>query len=486
MRIGQHQLDSALMQRFIAEAATKSSALFMAFLLARWLAAEGFGGYSQSQALVAVLVPIALFGLGIAIIRQIAGATSTADIVAPITTAFVLISVISLGLATVMWIVAPHMATAFSNHPSAIALFRAAAVLLPVAAWQVLFFEALRARERVLTTTLLQIGESLASLATIIVLWFSGELTPVTVILLITGLKAFFLLCALADLQRSQKVGPIHIRLLSRRDVQAGLALGIPLMIAGLGESLMGMVDRILVGSLAGSEAVGRYVAAQTLAAILASWGSPYWWLLYPRMARAMNKNSHAETIAVTHRLFGNYITFAMPLAVLIVILGPQVLTLAVGESFHISTIAMAILVLAVFVNQSVTPWEYSLYISGKAVFLMWTSLFWGVAAVFGIIVLLPAYGLLGAALSIAFARIGFAAIIVQGAERHGLGAALLPVEIISRAGIALALGVLIVGISAIVTSVVHIPWIAATLFSAVYGLSNLAVWLTQARRRSI
>jgi O-antigen/teichoic acid export membrane protein len=485
MRIGQHHIDGALVQRFIAEGVTKGSALILAFLLARWLAAEGFGGYSQTQALVAVLVPIVLLGLGFAIIRQIAGATNATDIAAPITTAFLLVSIISLGLAVAMWATAPRFAGEFSNHPSAIALVRAAAILLPIAAWQILLSEALRARQRVRTATLLQISESLLSLTGIVLLWFLGNLTPVTAIILIAILKVFFLLCAAGDLVRSQAIGPSQIRLLSRRDVQAALALGIPFMIAGLGESLMGMVDRVLIGSLAGSETVGRYVAAQTLIAILASWGAPYWWLLYPRMARAMTSGLRTEAIAITHRLFGNFITFAAPLAVLLAILGPQILTLAVGESFQISPVTMPILVLAIFINQSATPWEYSLYISGKAVFLMWTSLFWGFAAVVGIVVLLPSYGVLGAAISVASARLGFAIAIIIGAGRAGLGAELLPRESTLRTLVALLLAILVVAIGSITTTVVQNPWTAALLFVAAYALSDLTMRLVQARQRA-
>lgn len=485
MRIGQRQIDGALVQRFIAEGVTKGAALFLAFLLARWLAAEGFGGYSQTQALVAVLVPIVLLGLGFAIIRQIAGATNAADIAAPITTAFLLISMLSMGLAVAIWVFAPRFAADFSNHPSAIALIRAAAILLPVAAWQNLFFEALRARQRVRTATLLQIGESLLSLAGIAVLWILNDLTPVTAIIMIAIFKVVFLLSAAADLMRSQAIGPGQIRLLSRKDVLAALALGVPFMIAGLGESLMGMVDRVLIGSLAGSETVGRYVAAQTLITILASWGAPYWWLLYPRMARALTAGSSSEAIALTHRLFGNFITFATPLAVLLAILGPQILILALGETFQIAPATMAVLVLAIFINQSATPWEYSLYISGKAVFLMGTSLFWGLAAVVGIVVLLPAYGILGAAIAVASARLGFAIIIIHGAGRSGLGLELLPRDSALRVLAALSLAVLVVVLGSTMTTMMQTPWIAAALFIAVYGLSDLSARLYQTRRQA-
>ena len=486
MMIGRHRIDGDLVLRFTAEVMTKGAALAMAFLLARWLAADGFGGYSQTQALVAVLVPIVLLGLGFAVIRQIAGAGTTAGIAAPIATAFVITSVISLVLATIMWTTANSIAGHFSDHPAATSLVRAAAILLPIAAWQSLMFEALRARHRVKSATALQIGESAFSLASVVILTFFEQLTPVTAIAVIAVIKFVFFLCAGTDLALSQRIRPAQLAILPLPGIRSALALGIPFMIAGLGEALMGLVDRVLVGSLAGADTVGRYVAAQTLIAILASWGAPYWWLLYPRMARAMANDSPTEALAATHRLFGNFIAWGTPLAVLLAILGAQILTLAVGETFQISPTTMSVLVLAVFVNQAATPWEYYLYITGKAVFLMWTSLAWDIVAVAGILVLLPEIGLLGTAISVATARTGFALCVVFKAGQQGLGPQLLPPRVTQRSAVALAAGMGVIALMYLVSApVTLLPWHVASAFLAAYLLASGVTALLQARWRT-
>ena len=486
MMIGRHRIDGDLMLRFVAEGATKGSALVMAFLLARWLAAEGFGGYSQTQALVAVLVPLVLLGLGFALIRQIAGAATTADIVAPVATAFVIASAVSLVVAAAMWAAANTIAAHFTDHPAATSLVRAAAILLPIAVWQSLLFEALRARHRVKSATVLQIAESGLSLLAIIALALSENLTPVTAIAAIAALKLVFFVLAGVDLALSEHIRPSQLALLPLPGIRAALALGIPFMIAGLGEALMGLVDRVLVGSLAGADTVGRYVAAQTLIAVLASWGAPYWWLLYPRMARAIATDSSAHALSAVHRLFGNFIAWATPLAVLLAILGAQILTVALGETFRISPTTMSVLVLAVFVNQSATPWEYYLYVTGKAVFLMWTSLAWGIIAVAGIVILLPELDLLGAAISVATARLGFALSLVFKAGQNGLGAQLLPPEVTQRAVIALAVGIgVIAGMHLGWGSATLAPWHVAGTFLAAYVVtSGITAWF-QARWRT-
>lgn len=485
MKIGPWRIEAALLQRFLAESITKGSALILAFLLARWLAVEGFGAYSQTQALVAVLVPLALLGLGFAIVRQIAGATTTQDIASPIATAFFLVSLTSISIGVVLWFTAVPLAGVFSNHPSAVALIRAAAVLLPVAGWQTLFLEALRARQRVRAATAIQIGEALFALSGVVALLWLDTLTPVTAIALITAVKTVFLIWAVADLFFSQAIRPTQLVLLSPRCIRTALALGIPIMIAGLGEVMMGFVDRLLIGSMAGSDTVGRYVAAQTLIAILASWGAPYWWLLYPRMARALADKAHAEAIATVHRLFGAFILYAAPLAALLAILGPGVLALAIGEEYRMSHAVMAALAAAVFVNQSATPWEYSLYISGRALFLMIASLFWGACALAAIATLVPQMGLLGAAIAVAGARLGFAVTVVLGARQQGMGAVLLPPGLALRTLTALGGGILAAAIAAFITAQAEIAWMSAVLFLVAYGLIAFGVPSLQARRAS-
>jgi O-antigen/teichoic acid export membrane protein len=486
MMIGRHRIDGDLALRFAAEGASKGSALVMAFLLARWMAAEGFGAYAQTMALVAVLVPVMLLGLGFAIVRQIAGARDAAAIAAPVTTALAIASALTLPLAAVMWLSAANVAAHFSDHPDATALVRAAAVLLPVAAWQSLIYEALRARQRVRATTGLQIAEAALSLLAMIGLFLTGHLNPVGAVTAIATLKLLFFLLAGFDLVRAHELRAAGFALLPPRGIRAALALGIPFMIAGLGEALMGLADRVLVGSLAGADMAGRYIAAQTLIAILSSWGAPYWWLLYPRMAKAMSRNSVQGAVAATRRLFGNFIAWGAPLAVILALLGPQILTLALGPGYQVASVTVGILVLAVFVNQAATPWEYFLYIRGRAVFLMWGSLAWGAAAVAGITILLPAYDLPGAASAVAAARLGFALSIMFAAGRLGAGTQLLPPLVTARAAMGVAAGiasVVLAGFSG--KPALANPWLLAGVFLLVYLLVNFLAARLQARWRT-
>lgn len=486
MNVGRYRLDADLALRFAAEGSSKATALLMAILLARWLAADGFGAYSQTQALVAVLVPVALLGLGFAVIRHIAGAKDTDEISAPVVTALIVASMVTLPAAAVMWLFASELAVQFSNHPAATELVRTAAVLLPVAAWQSLIFEALRARQRVRAASALQIGEAALTLFAMILLFVVDRLDPVTAVGAVAALKFIFLVAGAMDFLRSQAIGPGHFRLLPLRGIKAVLALGIPFMIAGLGEVLMGLGDRVLVGSLAGADTVGRYAAAQTLVAILASWGAPYWWLLYPRMARAMTDGSSRAAIAATHRLFGNFIIWATPLAVMLALLGSQILTLAVGDDFLVSGMTVGVLVFAVFVNQATTPWEYFLYISGRAIFLMWVSLAWGAAAIAGILILLPELGLLGPAVAVAAARAGFAFCVVAAAGHAGAGLKMLPSQVTVRAIVALLAGA---GVTTLIwlanTSAQVSAWYQAAAFVVIYLLVSLVTDRLQARRRS-
>jgi O-antigen/teichoic acid export membrane protein len=485
MRIAGRQVDTALALRFLTEGSMKGAALVMAFLLARWLGVDDFGSYAQAQAMVLVLAPIALLGLGFAIVRQIAGTSVPRRVGTSLTTALAIVSVISTLAASAIFLAAEAFGTSVMENAVSADLVRAAAVLLPVAAWQTLILESLRGRQRVRTATVLQIGESVSILTAIVALHLAGELTPTNVILSFAAMKFGSLCLGTLDLFRSQRLRWRHLRFLKHTDIRGALALGIPFMIAGFGEALMGMVDRLVLGNILGADAVGRYAAAQTLVAILASWGAPFWWLLYPRMAHALARGTREDMLPPVRKLFGTFLFFGLPIAAAIVLLGPQLLTLALGDDFGVSILLMAFLTGAVFINQSATPWEYHLYIEGKAAFLMWATLAWGMIAVAGTIFLAPRFGIVGAAGPVAAARAGFALTILIAARRNGQGLNFIPADAAIRLMAGFAAGLCTAVPVFAISEPEYGPALSALTFVAAYFTAGPGVSALQARRRS-
>ena len=484
MIVAGRQFDTALLLRFLTEVTTKGAALLTVFALARWLGVTEFGNYLQAQAIALILAPIVLLGLAFAVIRQIAGTSLPDEVGASLTTAFSIASAVSSLIAIVICIFATSIRDLIMENSVSVGLIRTAAILLPIVAWQALTFEAMRARQHVRSTTFLQIGEALMTLSGILILERTDALSPISAIQLIAALKLVALILGLLDLAYSHRLNRSHLKFLRLAGIRSALSLGIPFMIAGLGEALMGMADRLVLGNILGAGAVGQYTAAQTLVAVLASWGAPFWWLLYPRMVKAHNSETGEDVLVAVHKLFAIFLVLGIPLAATVALLGPQLLTLALGEGFAVPIVFMAALVTAVFVNQSATPWEYHLYIEGRAALLMWSTLAWGIAAVGGIVVLAPGLGILGAAVSVAGARIGFALTVIALARRSTSARPLLPRKAAVHAALGLAGGLVAAGAVLLASGPESGPALSTITFLLVYATAGRVWPAVQARRR--
>ena len=432
------RLDGALVARFVAEGATKALSLVTIVVLTRLLAVDGFGAFSQIQALSIAAVPAVTLGLGFSIVRRIAGAIPPAAIAARLLTAGTLVTAAAIAVAAVVWLVAPFAGPHVLDVPDAPSLLRGAALLLAASAFQNLTLEALRARQRATAASALQIGEAAAWLAGVALLTLAGSLDARGVVLLLAAIRAAIALLAALHLIRRESLTDRSARLADRGELRHALAIGLPFVIAGLGDALLAMADRLLVGASLGADMVGRYAAAQMLTTLLASWGAPFWGLLYPRLAAA----PAGEGVLAARRLLGGFVQWGVALVVALALGGAAILPLVAGAGYVVSPAVIALLAITVFVHQAATPWEYSLYIAYRAKTLVWATFAWGLAAVALTLLLLPQFGLAGAAGASLLARLGFAATVAGAAARGGHGAALLPERpVLLRIALALAVG---------------------------------------------
>jgi len=475
------RLDGALVARFVAEGATKALSLVTVVMLTRLLAVDGFGAFSQIQALCVAAVPAVTLGLGFSIVRRIAGAIPPATIAARLATAGTLVAAMAIAVAAVVWLAAPFAGPHVLDVPDAPSLLRAASLLLAASAFQSLALEALRARQRAAAASALQIGEAAAWLAGVALLALAGGLDALGVVLLLAVIRAAVALLAALHLIRREALTERPGRLADREEIRHALAIGLPFVIAGLGDALLAMADRLLVGASLGADMVGRYAAAQMLTTLLASWGAPFWWLLYPRLAAA----PAGEGALAARRLLGGFAQWGVALVVALALGGAAILPLVAGAGYEVSPVVVALLAATVFVHQAATPWEYALYIAYRATTLVWTTFAWGLAAVALTLLLLPQFGLAGAAGASLLARLGFAATVAVAAARFGHGATLLPERpVLLRIALALAGGLATAAVAAGLvggTTGLH----DAAIFLAAYAVIAFATGSRQAGRRA-
>lgn len=470
--------DVALIQRFVAEGVAKSTTLASTIIVARLMGITEFGQLSQIQAGIVLLVPLTLMGLNFAIIRQISTLKSIHDTASSVLTCFLLITGAVCLPAAYLWFKADEISKYLSMGLDAGPAIQTASLLLICTAWQTLILEAIRARQRSSAALKLQLSESFSSMALILGIAFAGQLTPLNLVLCFTFVKLFIFLAGAWSFTKSENLARANLKILPIAEVKIALGVGGPLMLAGFGEVLMGLSDRLLIGRELGQEPLGQYVIAQTLVGILASWGAPYWWLLYPRLVKALDASQPTTAVNLVHRLLGGFIEWGTLVAAMIIILGPFLTITIVGQEYLVSTQILIILLLGVAFNQISTPWEYALYVQGRTIILMWATLFWGVVTVLGMFLFLPHFDLLGGCCVVALARLGFATTVLGYGTSAGSRWLLMPTKTLKRAliGVLISLATILI----LSTESLH-PIVSALLFSASYTATVIGIKKYQA-----
>lgn len=431
-------IDRSLMLRFVAEGSARLAGFATMPLIVRLLGAESYGALTFTQASVAAMVPLVSLGLGFSLVRQIAGDAGPVPASARLFSALALVSATALSLGTLLWLLAPVIAAHIPLAGNQIALIRVSALLLPATALQALSIEALRARQLTAAATGLQIAEAAGIPAAIILLTLAGMLSPVSIIAGIVAVKALTGLAAMLRVIHALPTGRQAPLLAPWRDLRLAVAIGLPFMVSGFGEWLMALGDRFVIGATAGPDAVGRYAAAQVMISVIASWGAPFWWVLFPRFCSTLETRGRGAAMATSASITAVFLEWGLPLLVVIQLAGVDILAVLGGPRLQVEPSVIAMLALATFINQAATPWEYALYAERRGAVLMRATLTWGTIAFAGTWAALPVLGLPGAALAILAGRLGFAVWVLVVAGRIGYGHAIFaPPDTLKRIAIA-------------------------------------------------
>ncbi|WP_300302076.1 oligosaccharide flippase family protein [Ferrovibrio sp.] len=413
-------IDRALLLRFGAEAITKGSSFLIMPLLVRLMGVDGYGQFTFSQAAISAMVPLVSLGLGFSLVRQIAGITDQETIQQRLGGAIAIASAIALPLTVALWFSAPLLAAFIGPTADSTPLIKMSCLLLLASVWQGLTMEALRARLETGAATALQVAEAVALPFGIGLLVWANRLDPAAFIGFAAALKLVVAGCAFYRvIDRSALFRP-RLWLLPVEDIRNALSIGTPFMVAGLGEWLMALGDRFAVGSITGAESVGHYASAQTLVAVLASWGAPFWWVLFPRFCASLEQRDRMAAVTSARAVGGLFLEGGIPLLVFLALAGSQILQLLGGPKLHVEPTVITLLAGAAFINQAASPWEYALYAERRGGMLMRATLICGLATLGLSIMALPVLGLTGAALAAVAGRVGFAAMIISAAYKMG------------------------------------------------------------------
>lgn len=393
--------------------------MFLVFpLLVRKIGAEGFGVMSQINALNGILVPVATIGLGFSTVRLVAGEVDRSLVSQRFFSATLLVAAIGGVLACLVVLCAPVVNEALIKASWATPALRLGAVLILLIALEYTVRDYYRARLRIFTFSLFEIAYSLANLAgVLLVLTRGGGLFQVI------AAMAFLRLGYLAVLY-SYFIASGEVRwtrnLMPRAELAEIIRFGMPVVVMSLGGWLVSAGDRMVIGYFFNAREVGIYSAAYTLASVQTALAAPFWMGMYPLMADALKSRERRNLVAVSHKYSNGFCMIGIPVLIGLSTLSVPLLRLIGSEEFVIPPLLFAAIAIGLFSDQLTANVHYLLYLHNEPHFLRNVVLFSGVLNLALNLVLVPMWGIAGAAIATLIAYVALDVLLFRRILTYG------------------------------------------------------------------
>lgn len=223
----------------------------------------------------------------------------------------------------------------------------------------------------------------------------NGRIYGIVLASVIIGALSFFTLC-------NDKLVLFEY---NRADINYALSFGVPLVPHVIGGFLLLSVDRLVINKELGIEMTGIYMVAINLGSalniIFNSINKAYSPWLFDQL-KAGKQNSKRDIVKKTYL----YFIFLVLMAALSFLIAPPILKLVVGEKFHQAADVLPIIVIGqVFLGMYFMVTNYIFYIR-KTKYLSYITISSGAINVFLLLLLIPNYGIGGAAFAFMIANL--------------------------------------------------------------------------------
>lgn len=406
-----------ILVRFLAEFANCSGNLITLPFMALYLGAEGYGINAQILAINGFLAPIAILGLGFAVVRVIAGKKDKPAISKYFQTTVILVLIASFILAIIVIIIAPILNSLFIKVSWATQVLQWSALLIILAAVEKILSDFCIARLRIIAYSVTQIVQVLILVAgTILILTHGGTLLE---IILFTIVIKFLSVVVLLTYFVFQEVN-VHDQFLDRSEIKDILRFGLPIVIMGVSMWVILLGNRMVIGFFMSIDDVGRYSAAFTIACILVVLAAPFWASLYPMMAAAYSNKDTNQLTHLCRKYMNLYLMIGIPALFGLIIIAPVLLQIIGSQEFSINSLIFGIIAIGLFSDQLTVNAHYLVYIHNEPVFLRNITIVCGIVNVVFSILLVPLIGILGAGLATLFSYILLDLLLFRRVHQYG------------------------------------------------------------------
>ncbi len=406
-----------LLFRFLAEFANCSLNLLLLPFMVTYLGAEGFGVNAQIMAINGFLIPIAMMGLGFAVVRVISGKKEISSVSKYFQTTLFLVFIVSCILAAGVIIAAPILNSLFIKISWATQVLQLGALLIILTAVELTLIEFYIARLRIVTYSVIQIIQAITLAGgTITILTHQGTLLDVILLNIVIN---FFSVIALFSYFVYTEVN-IHERWVQRAEINEMISFGTPIVIMGISMWVILLGNRMVIGFFMNITDVGKYSAAFTIACVLVVLAAPFWASLYPMMAAAYSNKDKNQLTHLCRKYMNMYLIIGIPSLLGLTIIAPVLLTVLGTHEFSVSPLIFGVIALGLFSDQFSTNAHYLVYLHNDPLFLRNITIICGIFNILVCILLVPLVGILGAGLAILFSYLVLDFLLFRRIHQYG------------------------------------------------------------------
>lgn len=371
------------------------STLLERVVIGHLLTPAAFGEASIGIAVVRLGATLSMLGFGQGVTRYISRFDDAVDRRGVWRSAVLVTGVATVGLTAVLYVNAADIAALLFESPGAPAVVRTFVLAVPLMVGMRIGLGGIRGMENTVYRTLVRdLLFPVSRIALFVALAAAGYG--------LVGVGYAYVLAATAACLLAQYLFHRLVPLLgrSRTHVRELVRFSAPLVVAGILGQLLTRTDTIMLGALSDSYQVGMYNAARPLAGGILIVLSAFGFLYLPMMSRldADAKRERMDRIYKTTTKWIFIITF--PAFLTFVFFPADVLRVFFGPEYTAGAPALVVLSMGFFVNAVLGRNRETLSALGLTTYLLGSNALAFTTNVVANFLLIPAYGLVGAAMA--------------------------------------------------------------------------------------
>ena len=374
-------------------------------LIARFYTPEDYGLFNLFFTVLSIFAGIGLLGLGAGISRFIGyykGSGEKHNIKAVEVWGLLIGAVSGISFGILLFFIAPWISPLFSEKNVFVDYIRIAAVTLPFYVILSLLISVFRGHQRTKERILFyDLGRNVfflifSLIAGILAFPFIGVIWSMFAATALMSLS-FFAYYLKKQKSLLKNVGSFSF---APSIVKKILLFSLPLVLVGIMYQVMGWADTLMIGYFLTESSVGFYNVARPLSTFIST-GLVITIFIYSPLVAGLYAQKKFKENDIIFTVLTKWICFlTLPLAMVLFFYSNEVISRSFGVEYIQAAIPLQILAVAYFVNNFMGPNGSTLTAYGKTKFLMYTtSLAAGLNIIMNII-LIPIYGIIGAAIA--------------------------------------------------------------------------------------